>query len=181
MHELTLEWREAGRIKRETILDQQPSKNPGTVRLGRDPARCDIVLIDPTVSGLHVEIFFNAQQHSFILRNLRSTNPPLVDGQVVGQVDVRLNTGSIIYLGQQILHVTAVSLAVMNGGIAQTILLPPQAPVRFNPPQPASASYGLQCPRCNRVSPYNRIDLGCQWCGTSLAAAPSVLMVPNAN
>jgi hypothetical protein len=180
MHELILEWREAAQNRTVTIRDQQPSKNRGTVRLGRDPARCDVVLSDPTVSGLHVEIFFHVQQHSFALRNLRITNPPLVDGHPIAQGDVLLNIGSTIYLGQQGLKVSAVSLAAISGGIVPTVLLPPQAPLPFNPSPPV-VSYGLQCPRCSRVSPYDRIDSGCQWCGTSLAAAASVLMVPNGN
>lgn len=52
MNELTLEWLEAGRNHTQKIYEQQPSKNPGTVRIGRDSAQCDIVLSHPTVSGL---------------------------------------------------------------------------------------------------------------------------------
>jgi hypothetical protein len=39
--------------------------------------------------------------------------------------------------------------------------------------------YGLECPKCHRVSPVENLQIGCPWCGTSLAAAASVLMVPN--
>ena len=179
MNEITLEWQEAGRIRREIIREQQPSQYPGIVRLGRDPLRCDIVLSDPTVSGLHIEIFFNAQYQSFALRNLRDTNPPVVDGRELSGGEAFLSTGSIIYLGQVELSVVAVSRHQPHQGIAPTILVPPQPLAGINPPPPALESYGLQCPSCGRVSPYERLDWGCQWCGTSLAAAPSILIPSN--
>jgi hypothetical protein len=179
MNKITLEWQEAGRIRKETIHDQQPSKHPGTVRIGRDPARCDLVLTDPTVSGLHVEIFFNSVTHSFSLRNLRQSNPPVVDERQIPQGEASLGQGSIIYLGQMELKVTAISLAAANNPIPPTILIPPPALAVANHPAPAVVSYGLQCPNCHRTSPYERIDWGCQWCGTSLAAAVSVLITQN--
>lgn len=181
MHELTLEWQESGRIKRETIRDRQISKNPGTVRLGRDPGRCDVVLSDPTVSGLHVEIFFNPATGTFAIRNLRDTNPPLVDGRSLSYGEASLSQGSIIYLGQLELKVIAVSLAPSSNSIPPTILMPPPVPVAVQQPVPVSVSYGLQCPTCQRISPYDRIDFGCLWCGTSLAAAASVLMNHHGN
>jgi hypothetical protein len=179
MNEITLEWQEAGQIRRETISDQQHSTYPRTVRLGRDPMRCDLVLGDPTVSGLHVEILFNPQQHSFVLRNLRQTNPPIVDGRQIISGEVLLSRGSTIFLGQVELTVIAVSLHVPNDNIPPTILMPPQPFAVAHQPPPAVVSYGLQCPSCRRVSPHERIDLGCPWCGTSLAAASSVVMTPN--
>ncbi len=179
MNEITLEWQEFGRTKIYTIYDQQPSKNPGTVRIGRNPAECDIVLNDPTVSGLHVELFFNASTQTFVLRNLRYSNPPIVDDQqIVAQV-VPIHSGSIIYLGQLELRVVGVSLHQPSNGIPPTILLPPQPLATFPPSTPVGISYGLECPKCHRVSPYERMEWGCQWCGTSLAAASSVLMSPN--
>lgn len=180
MYELTLEWQEGHQTKRETIRHQQPSKYPGTVRLGRDPARCDIVLSDPTVSGLHVEIFFNGSTGTFILRNLRDTNPPIVDGRQIFQGETPLYGESAIYLGQVALKVVDVSLHQPNNSIPPTILMAPTAPATAHLPA-QNASYGLQCPCCRRVSPYERMDLGCQWCGTSLAAAPSILVTPNGN
>jgi hypothetical protein len=72
---------EQGKIQAQTIHANQPSKNPGTVRIGRDPLVCDIVLSEPTVSGLHVEVFFKAQDKHFYLRSLQQSNPPVVDGQ----------------------------------------------------------------------------------------------------
>lgn len=182
MNAITFEWREAGQVKTVTIRDQQPSKHSGTVRFGRDPVQCDVVLTDPTVSGLHIEIFFNAYQQAFTLRNLRLTNPPLVDGHAITQGEALLHSGSTIYLGQQALNITTVSVAPKpNAGVAPTILIPPQTPVAVRQSSSGATAYGLQCPRCSHISAYERIDLGCQWCGTSLAAAASVLMIPNGN
>ena len=106
MNALTLQWHDAGQNKTQNIYEQQPSKNPGTVRIGRDPLRCDIVVSNPTVSGLHVEIFFHSQQQRFLIRNLRSQNPPLVDGKQLVQGEMPLKEGSVIYLGQMQLQVT---------------------------------------------------------------------------
>ncbi|PMB44069.1 peptide-binding protein [Fischerella thermalis CCMEE 5330] len=215
MNALTLQWQDAGQIKIQKIHEKQPSKNPGTIRIGRDPVRCDIVLSHPTVSGLHVEIFFNAQQQRFLMKNLREKNPPLVDGQKLVQGEIPLREGSIIYLGQQLLKVTEVSVP---GGstVPPTILTPPQ-PQATNPPpvpvaqpqahpnyhqptpprqpQPQAAHhpvtpavqqqpqpqgvYGLQCPRCKKLSSYKDLLLGCQHCGHSLQDALSVLVPPS--
>lgn len=109
VHELTLGWLEAGRRRTQIIRDQQASKNPGTVRIGSDPAQCDIVLSEPTVSGLHVEFFFNSQQERFYLRNLDQSNPVIVDGQYLPVGEVALHQGSNIRLGQLSLRVTAIT------------------------------------------------------------------------
>ena len=109
VHELTLGWSEAGRRRTQSIRNQQASKNPGTVRIGSDPAQCDIVLSEPTVSGLHVEFFFNSQQERFYLRNLHQSNPVIVDGQYLPVGEVALHQGSNIRLGQLVLRVTAIT------------------------------------------------------------------------
>lgn len=171
MNKITIQWREAAQIRTETIRDNQPSKHPGVIRLGRDPLQCDIVLIDPTVSGLHIEIFFNTQYQFFALHNLRDTNPPIVDGRQIMHGEAFLSTGSTICLGQLELTVTAVSLHQSYRPIAPTQLVAPQPAIL-----PTLESYGLQCPSCGKISPYERLDWGCQWCGTSLAAAASILM-----
>ncbi len=108
-HELTLGWSEAGRRRTQIIRDQQVSKNPGTIRIGSDAAQCDIVLSEPTVSGLHVELFFNSQQQRFYLRNLHRSNPAIVDGQYLPVGEVALHQGSNIRLGQLVLRVTAIT------------------------------------------------------------------------
>ncbi|MDY7014712.1 MAG: FHA domain-containing protein, partial [Cyanobacteriota bacterium] len=114
MPELILEWREGDRIKTQTLRDRQASKNPGTVRIGRDPLRCDIVIGDPTVSGLHVEIYFTPQPPQFILRNLRPSNPPLVNGRALPAGEVILGLGSTLQLGQIQIAVVALHLAGVN-------------------------------------------------------------------
>lgn len=197
MNALTLQWHDAGQNKTQQIYEEQPSKNPGTFRIGRDPLRCDIVMSNPTVSGLHVEIFFHTQQQGFYIRNLRSQNPPLIDGQQLVQGEKPLNEGSTIYLGQAKLQVTAIAI----NNIPATILALPQPPVSNSHPrtppvhrqqpqiQPhhhphhspvvSQGAYGLECPKCHKVSLAENLAVGCPWCGTSLAAAVSVLVAPN--
>lgn len=179
MNEITIKWQEATQIRSETIRDNQNGKIPCMIRLGRDPLQCDIVLNDPTVSGLHVEIFFNTEKQSFALHNLRDTNPPIVDGRQINYGEAFLSTGSTIWLGQLELVIVAVSVHTPNHPIPPTILMPPPPLSVNNKPAPTLESYGLKCPSCGRVSPYERLDWGCQWCGTSLAAAASVLMTSN--
>jgi len=192
MNSLTLQWHDAGEEKTQVIYEQQPSKNPGSVRIGRDPKRCDIVLSHPTVSGLHVEIFFNSQQKRFYIRTLREKNPPLVDGKQLVKGDALLNQGSILCLGQMQLKVINISIPQVNSFPA-TILEPPKPGQNSQPVTPAApskptstapllkSSYGLQCPNCHKVSSIEHIQVGCPWCGTSLAAAVSVLVSPEKN
>jgi predicted component of type VI protein secretion system len=197
MNQLTLEWQEANQPKTLTISDQQPTKYPGTIRIGRDPVRCDIVLSHPTVSGLHVEIFFNPAFQQFYLRNLRPSNLPWINGSRLETPEAPLSQGSIFYLGEAKIAVTAVSIVESN--VPPTVLIappiansgnaaghfPPVPNRNVTPIQPAATPanqvYGLECPHCHRTSPYERLDLGCPWCGTSLAAAASVLIAPKIN
>ncbi|GEM_PF-370938 len=194
-------------VRVQQRYEQQLSKNAGTYRIGRDPSRCDLVLGNPTVSGLHVEIFFDSQQQGFFIRNLRQSNPPLVDGQQLLDNVLPLFEGSTIYLGQQELKVAAVSITKVNT-IPPTVLAPPPVPnsrpiipqqksqpnkqhtqhhhhhfPSEQPPNGQSSNeepmYGLQCPKCARVSSLEHLQVGCPWCGTSLAAALSVLVAPS--
>lgn len=192
MNQLTLEWVEAGQIRTQILNDQQSSKHPGTFRIGRDPAKCDLLLQHPTISKLHVELFFIPEQKTFYLRNLRETNPPIVDQKRLIQGVVALHPGSTIVLGDMEIRVKAIEL---TPEIAPTFVTP-HHPVSAHPlavhaasPQPIASPqaialhqparpYGLQCPKCNHVSPYEHLEVGCAWCGTSLAAAQSVLMLP---
>jgi hypothetical protein len=178
MNALTLHWHDAGQNKTQNIYEQQPSKNLGTVRIGRDPLRCDIILSHPTVSGLHVEIFFHHQQQCFYIRNLRSQNPPLIDGRQLVQGEMPLTEGTSISLGQIQLNVSSIS----TGSIPATVLMPPHPPVHIghhhHSPTPPGV-YGLKCPKCHKVSPAENLQIGCRWCGTSLAAAVSVLVAPS--
>ncbi len=172
-NQLTLEWTEAGVRQTQTIQNGQPSKNPGTVRLGRDPAKCDLVFSHSSVSGLHVEIFFNQELQEYVLRNLRQSNPPLVDGKFLAQGEATLRSDSHIHLGQ--VEIKVVSAPAVAVAAPQTVLLSGAA-VQSSSPPTGPSSYGLQCPKCSRVSPYAQLSAGCPWCGTSLAAAVSVVL-----
>ncbi|MBW4615175.1 MAG: FHA domain-containing protein [Desmonostoc vinosum HA7617-LM4] len=202
MNALTLRWYDAGQDKTQDIYEQQQSKNPGTVRIGRDPLRCDIVVSNPTVSGLHVEIFFYNQQQCFYIRNLRSQNPPIINGQQLAQGEIPLNEGAVIFLGQMKFQVTRVAI---DNGVPATLIVTPQSKPVANPtppvfsqppaqhqhhqhhqhhyhpqtpPAPPPGVYGLECPKCHRISSTENLQIGCPWCGTSLAAAISVLVAP---
>ena len=172
-NQLNLTWTEAGVRQTRTIQHGQPSKNPGTVRLGRDPAKCDIVFSHESVSGLHVEIFFHQELQNYAVRNLRESNPPLVDGKILASGEATLKSDSRIHLGKvqiEVVEVTEVQLAA-----PLTVLLS-APPVQISSPPTAPSTYGLQCPKCSRVSPYAQLSAGCPWCGTSLAAAVSVVL-----
>ncbi|ARV62442.1 serine/threonine protein kinase [Nostocales cyanobacterium HT-58-2] len=117
LHELSLEWEQNGQVKNRKILEKQQSKNPSRgVRIGRDPQLCDIVVPDPTVSGLHIEIFFHQHKQRFYLRNLRQRNPPIVDGQLLLAGEMPLSVGSSVRLGQQNFKVTAIVCKEYPGG-----------------------------------------------------------------
>ena len=160
MHELTLEWVEAGQLKSQTLSDKQSSKNPGTIRIGRDPQACDIVLSETTVSRLHVEIFFHSQQQCFYLRSLQEGNPPIVNGQPLLTGEVALSQGSNLRLGQLDLRVSAIALKHDLAGYTPIgYATPPQATTSQQPvaatlqplpqttiPQQRSAATSLQSP-----------------------------------
>ncbi|NJO40571.1 MAG: protein kinase [Cyanobacteria bacterium CRU_2_1] len=132
--ELTLEWTDSGQIYRQAIYPQQPSKQSGSIRIGRDPAHCDIVLTNLTVSGLHVEIFYHPPDQHFYVRNLRQTNPPLVDGQPLPQGERVLSQGSLVRLGQVELRIATISLKPQPVGH-----IPPP-----NPPAPAPLPHPVE-------------------------------------
>ncbi|WP_460204982.1 protein kinase domain-containing protein [Scytonema sp. NUACC21] len=109
LHELTLEWEEGEQARNRKITEKQHSKKLGRVRIGRNAEECDIVLSEPTVSGLHIEIFFHQERQRFYIRNLRQRNPPIVDGQLLLAGEMPLSVGSHIRLGQQNLRVSAIA------------------------------------------------------------------------
>ena len=110
LYELKLEWEESQAEKSCLILENQDSKLPGKIRIGRNSHECDIVLSEPTVSGVHAEIFFHAQKQQFFLRNLRQTNPPVIDGQLLLAGEIPLTEGSCVRLGKQNLRVDTITL-----------------------------------------------------------------------
>jgi pSer/pThr/pTyr-binding forkhead associated (FHA) protein len=163
MNSLTLQWQETDQNRTQQIYEQQVTKKPGTCRIGRDPAQCDIVLTHPTVSGLHIEIFFNSQQQRFYIRNLREPNPPQIDGKPLVKGEIALSQGSIIYLGQQQLQITVISVSNIP---ATVIVKPPIQAMNHHqkqptPTQPNPQVYGLQCPKCHKVCPPENLQIGC--------------------
>ncbi|MGB3694827.1 MAG: protein kinase [Spirulinaceae cyanobacterium] len=142
-HELTLQWLEASQLRTQTIRDGQATKNPGTFRIGRDRNRCDLVLSSPTVSGLHIEIYFNQQQQSFYLRNLRPTNPPVVNGQSLTTGEVLLFPGSRLQLGQQELMVKKI-IPQQQQYLQEHIPTPLPQPASPQPPRPPQPPQPIQ-------------------------------------
>ena len=125
MTELLLEWIEAGVSRSERIQPNQPSKNPGTVRIGRDPQKCDIVLADSSVSGLQAEVYYHVGSQVFYVRSLRDTNPPTINGQPITNGEVPIGSASTLNLGRVVLN-ARVSNA--PGGVPPTEVNPPGAP-----------------------------------------------------
>ncbi|GAA6623247.1 hypothetical protein NUACC26_090720 [Scytonema sp. NUACC26] len=130
LHELSLEWFENGQIRTQKILENQPTKQPDVFRIGRDPAVCDLVLSEPTVSRLHVEIFFKTQHRCFYLRSMNPNNPPAIDGQFLITGEALLHQGTILRLGQMEFRVSTVSLNQYPPGYVPN---PPSSP--YVPPQ----------------------------------------------
>jgi hypothetical protein len=51
------------------------------------------------------------------------------------------------------------------------------SPPAVRPPAPVAATeYGLECSHCHRISQFQHLKLCCPWCGTSLAAAHSIIV-----
>ena len=171
MKELTLIWTESGQQQHYQIRQTPIGQYPVTTRIGRDPNRCDLVLCDPTISGLHVEIFFDLKTDQFRVRNLRSTNPAILDGQSLRVGDQAFKSESQLILGQQQIRVFAVISPPQV--IPQTVPISP--PISPN----TTVQYGLRCPTCGHICSFEQLGLSCQWCGTTLAAAESVVLNPN--
>lgn len=139
MNTLTVQWEEEGQVRSQSLNPEASGHHhQGTVRIGRDPSQCDLVLSDPTVSGLHVEIYFDPGDRQFHLRNLRTTNPPVVDRQSVIQGDVVLATGSVIVLGRAVVQVTSIDIGV-DVGVDLGVNLATVQSVTPNLPTPAIA------------------------------------------
>ena len=180
VQEITLEWLEAGEIRRQVVKQGQASKNPGTVRLGRDQSRCDVVFSDPSVSGLQGEIFFHPQQGSFSLRALRETNPVQVDGQSFATGEMPLHQGSQIQLGQTQIRVVSITSTASQGSSP-----PPQSiePNQFNnytpvPPTVPAPETGIANPTTKQtvaVSPAGNYSSSTQ---TPTSSPPAKSRVP---
>ena len=130
---------------------------------------------------MHIEISFNSQQQSFYIKNISTTTPAKINGTPLLTGEKLLTDNTIIDLGQQQLQVFVISTI----NIPDTIIVPkspqgsPQTKAKNTkyplPTQPKPV-YGLECPECHNISSLENIELACPWCGTSLAAAISVLI-----
>ena len=158
MNTLTLQWQEGNKNITQHISPEQPSKNPGSIRIGRDPQQCDIVLTPNSVSRLHAEILFDAKQQTFYIRNYSAKSPTRVDDKLIKTGEITsLNTGNIIFLGEQ-------QLQVLNVNIIANI------------PSSKNPVYALQCSKCGKVLPREKEKQMCDGCGKSLVDAMSVLV-----
>lgn len=179
MKELTLVWIESGQSRSFKISQSSSRQNPVHIRIGRDPSRCELVLSDPTVSGLHIEIFFDPLADQFCVRNLRTVNPPQIDGHSLISGEMPLQSGSQLMLGQQSLQV----MSILNASITvpPTLLISPTetVPPQKSIPTSTATQYGLRCPHCHHICSFDQLELSCQWCGTTLAAAESVVLSPD--
>ncbi|WP_088343252.1 MULTISPECIES: FHA domain-containing protein [Rhodomicrobium] len=66
--------------------------------IGRDPARCHVVIVDPTVSRLHAEIHY-FPGHGVKIRDLGSSNGTFVNGERVHDDFLPIGMRSVIALG----------------------------------------------------------------------------------
>ena len=72
---------------------------PATWTFGRDPARANFVIDDPSVSSLHAQLMFNPGE-ALMLRDMASMNGTQLDGQRIGKDTVTLrDTGHEIAFG----------------------------------------------------------------------------------
>lgn len=71
------------------------------VVIGRDPA-CDLLLVDPTVSGQHARLSYRMAQ--WWVEDLQSTNGTFLNQQAVAQ-PVVLTDGDLLRFGQLSYHV----------------------------------------------------------------------------
>ena len=99
MVELSLEWIESGSLRTQRIGLNPITQQVEITRIGRDPSRCDIVLADGSVSGLHVEIGYDPKTPEFYIQNLRESNPPIINGQPLVRGQMKLVHENIIQLG----------------------------------------------------------------------------------
>ena len=166
MYRLTFQWMEAGTAKSQTLALREVNGQIGTICVGRDAERADLVLADPQkrVSRRHVEIFFKQPEQRFYLRNLTrrnpagSQNPAIVDGQRVIVEEVPLQVGSKVQVGGFLVLVADIQFP-------QPVQAP-QQPVE----QPV---FGVKCPNDHLIS-YEYLGLVCPHCGEAVQAGETV-------
>jgi hypothetical protein len=115
---LQLYWQDEGSDRVKSIAAIDIYGRPTVVRLGRNPKLCDVIFSSLTVSGTHVEIYFDRTEDAFWLHNLRSSNPPQVDGKTITD-RILLQPGMLIALGKQEI---AIDICNVEPEIAPTLL-----------------------------------------------------------
>ncbi len=117
------------------VLDETPG-----VRLGSDPARCDLVSDRKTVSGLHAQIL--RRHDTWMVEDLGSTNGTFVRGERIEPFDpVPVEFGDTISLGRSALFILGdyhVQKILEPEGFQPSLLFPPDAASPI--PTPAGAA-----------------------------------------
>ncbi|OCQ94649.1 hypothetical protein BCD67_04040 [Oscillatoriales cyanobacterium USR001] len=161
MYKITLEWSESDRVKSLTFTPNQVTKNPGTIRIGREQEKCDLVLpeTEKTVSRLHGEIFFNSETKTFYVRNLTKDQPPnkqnhiMVDSQKVIDQEVAIGNGSLIQVGKIVLKVSL-----------ETI----------HPELPQPDPHRIRCTN-GHILDYKYLNSFCPYCGVAVTGGTVVI------
>ena len=137
MAKVTLAWTERGERATKTLeISAETNKHPGSIRIGRDPEQCDILLDCGRVSRLHAEISCDLVNRQCHLRNCRDANPIYVDGKPLKTGTAILQTGTTFTLGTQHLEILRVEWPT-----SPTLVEAPAAdPKPAAPPEPVAAS-----------------------------------------
>jgi FHA domain len=96
---LTLYWEEEGNPRVHSVPAFDAFGQSSSVKIGRNPQICDAIMKNPTVSGLHAEIYYSASEEVFCLHNLRATNPPRLNGKPI-EGTIVLEAGMAVKLGR---------------------------------------------------------------------------------
>jgi LPXTG-motif cell wall-anchored protein len=74
---------------------------PQGLKIGRDPASCQIVLSEPTVSREHAQLYVSGTNADFQIRNLSGTNATYVNDRAIQEATLR--PGDRIKIGNSVL------------------------------------------------------------------------------
>ena len=163
MYRLTFQWTESGVVKTQTLALREVNGRVGSICVGRDPSRADLVLADPEkrVSRQHLEIFLQSEKQQFYVRNLTRGNPPesqnpaIVDGQRMIAEEVPVKEDSELQVGGFVVKVTEIGF-------------PPKVTEPVKQPQ-----FGVKCPNNHLIS-YEYLGLVCPHCGEAVQAGETV-------
>ncbi|BAZ09205.1 tetratricopeptide TPR_2 [Calothrix sp. NIES-4071] len=116
MYEITFGWQVQGKRLSKTITFES-TKLPGTIKIGRDPGQCDIIVNDANnhVSRFHAEITFDQDSDIFYLQNATLEKPQpntlfLNSDVVTGKVKIK--EGDIIVLRDVPLTVESIQVQI---------------------------------------------------------------------